>query len=180
MQETLQAPAVTELERVVPAMPVTGKLEAVFVAEQRKQPTVRHARARLVEQRGMANCHWARRAKPGGLRQVLLLDSAVNRRLGLEPGTLKENLLVDGLMIDSLEPGRRIAVGPEVLLEVTMGCPPCPALETIRPGLMKATWGYRGVLARVLVGGEVSEGDEVRLLELNRDVRKPKYPPMPR
>ena len=67
----------------------------------------------------------------------------------------------------------------EVVVEITMICVPCQKLNTIRPGLLKQSWGHRGQLARVLKGGRMRVGDAVTLLEVNPDAPKPIKPKLP-
>jgi MOSC domain-containing protein YiiM len=152
---------------------------AIFLAKVREQPSIRQERVLARTEAGLQGCRHAAKAKPGGKRQVLLADGESLRRMGLEPGQLKENFLVEGLDLRPLVPGQRIALGPEVVLEVTMGCVPCQKVDRIRPGLMKESWHQRGQLCRVIQGGEVKEGDEVRLLELNPEVKPYRYPKLP-
>jgi MOSC domain-containing protein YiiM len=134
--------------------------------------------ALAVEGRGLEGCRHVRRAH-GHKRQVLLLDEASRAALDVPPGALKENVLVEGLPLDTLPPGQRLALGDEVVVELTEPCVPCWKLDALRPGLLKESWGRRGQLARVLKGGALREGDAVRLLDVNPDaprVIRPKLP----
>jgi MOSC domain-containing protein YiiM len=152
---------------------------AIFVAKVREQPSIRLERIRAFTEAGLEGCRHAAKAKPGGKRQVLLADADALARMGLEPGQLKENFLIAGLDLGPLVPGQRLAIGPEVRLEVTMGCVPCQKVDRIRPGLMKESWHQRGQLCRVIQGGEVKEGDEVQLLDINAAAPRPVYPKLP-
>ncbi|RKH63341.1 MOSC domain-containing protein [Corallococcus llansteffanensis] len=134
--------------------------------------------ARAVEQHGFEGDRHQRRAV-GHKRQVLLVDEAQRAALDVPLGALKENVLVEGLALDALPPGQRLALGPEVVVELTEPCVPCWKLDALRPGLLKESWGRRGQLARVLKAGTVREGDPVRLLDVNPDaprVIRPKLP----
>ena len=117
--------------------------------------------------------------KPDGKRQLLLLDEASQHALRMAPGELKENVVLAGLPLESLPAGQRLALGAEVVVELTEPCVPCSKLERIRPGLLKESWGQRGQLARVLRGGLVREGDGVRLLDVNPDAPRPIRPRLP-
>ena len=152
---------------------------AIFLAKVREQPSIRQERVVARTEAGLQGCRHAAKARPGSKRQVLLVDGDSLRRLGLEPGQLKENFLIEGLDLRPLLPGQRIAIGPEVRLEVTMGCVPCQKVDRLRPGLMKESWHQRGQLCRVLQGGEVRAGDEVQLLDVNPEAAKFRYPKLP-
>ncbi|MBM4381070.1 MAG: MOSC domain-containing protein [Deltaproteobacteria bacterium] len=116
--------------------------------------------ARALKQRGLEGDRHAARRK-GGKRQVLLLEARAHAELRVPPGALKENLVVDGVPLESLPVGQRLLVGADVVLEVTGECEPCRKLKALRPGLMAESERRRGQLARVLVGGTVQEGDVV-------------------
>ncbi|AFE07280.1 molybdenum Cofactor Sulfurase domain containing protein [Corallococcus coralloides DSM 2259] len=134
--------------------------------------------ARAVEQHGFEGDRHQRRAV-GHKRQLLLLDEAQRTALDVPEGALKENVLVGGLPLDALPPGQRLALGGEVVVELTEPCVPCWKLDALRPGLLKDSWGRRGQLARVLKAGTVHEGDTVRLLDVNPDaprIIRPKLP----
>ena len=76
----------------------------------------------------------------------------------------RANLLVEGVQLPR-EPGRVIAIGPTLRIEVTMECDPCSRMDEIQPGLKDAlTPDWRGgVLGRILSDGEIAVGDEVRI-----------------
>ncbi|RKH95418.1 MOSC domain-containing protein [Corallococcus sp. AB038B] len=134
--------------------------------------------ARAVEQHGFEGDRHQRRAV-GHKRQLLLMDEAQRAALDVPEGALKENVLVEGLPLDALPPGQRLALGAEVVVELTEPCVPCWKLDALRPGLLKDSWGRRGQLARVLKAGTVHEGDTVRLLDVNPDaprIIRPKLP----
>ncbi len=134
--------------------------------------------AQAVEGRGFVGDRHGKK-KPNGKRQLLLLDAASARALGMEVGQLKENVVLSGVALDELPAGQRLALGAEVVVEVSEPCVPCSKLERIRPGLLKDSWGRRGQLARVLRGGTVREGDPVRLLDVNPDAPRPIRPKLP-
>lgn len=104
-------------------------------------------------------------------RQVLFASEPVYRRLGLEPGALRENFLIDG-EIESFASGQVLRLGPEVQVRLTIPCEPCAKLNRVRPGLARQVAGHRGFLGRVVAGGVVRPGDGVVLSEAV-------FPPMP-
>lgn len=116
---------------------------------------------------------------PGHKRQLLLLDAASTEALKVDVGVLKENVLVADIPLDALPPGQRLALGEEVVVELTEPCVPCWKLDAIRPKLLQESWGRRGQLARVLRGGTVREGDTVRLLDVNPDAPRTIRPKLP-
>jgi MOSC domain-containing protein YiiM len=89
----------------------------------------------------------------------------------IAPGTLGENLTVHGLDWPRVTPGRRLRVGPEVVLEVTRYTSPC--VNITRSFLdgdyarvsQKRHPGWSRVYARVLVAGRVRRGDAIDLAD---------------
>jgi MOSC domain-containing protein YiiM len=92
-------------------------------------------------------------------RQVLIADKEALDALGLEPGTIKENLTVEGLDVMGLDPGTRILLGESAVLEITSVCEPCFRMDEIRPGLQAELDGRRGMNSRVIEGGAIAVGD---------------------
>lgn len=94
-------------------------------------------------------------------RQLLLACASVYRDLSLPQLALRENLLLD---IDTagLASGSVLAVGPEVRLRMMFQCEACGQLDLVQPRLAARIGGRRGMLARVLAGGEIRPGDAVR------------------
>lgn len=119
---------------------------------------------RALENRGLEGCAHAR---PGSLRQVLLMDEETLQQLDISPGAVKENITTRGLPVQALRPGERLRVG-EALLEVTVPCHPCARMNEIRPGLEVELRGRRGMLCRVVESGRIARGDRIELLEYAR------------
>ena len=88
----------------------------------------------------------------------------------IAPGTMGENVTLQGLDWDLVVPGARLMLGNDVLLEITRYTSPC---TNIRAGFagddysrvsQKQHPGWSRVYARVVVEGTIREGDPVRLL----------------
>ena len=93
-------------------------------------------------------------------RQLLLIETETLRNFGLEPGDLRENIVISGLPLAGTKPGTRLHAGP-VELAVTMDCAPCEYMNSLRPGLQRHIKGRRGTLCRVVNGGFINVGDTV-------------------
>jgi MOSC domain-containing protein YiiM len=88
----------------------------------------------------------------------------------IEPGFAGENLTISGLDWSSIEPGARLEIGPDIEAEITFYATPCSKnarwfvdgdftrmLQSRHPGESR-------LYARVLRGGALTTGDEVRLV----------------
>jgi MOSC domain-containing protein YiiM len=110
--------------------------------------------------------------KPGGLgrRQVTLMEASDWDRAMTEVGRTipwferRANLLVEGLDLPQT-PGIRLAIGADVVLEITRETDPCERMEALAPGLRAAlTPDWRGgACTRVLAGGRIAVGDLIRI-----------------
>ena len=135
-------------------------VENLFRAPQKGLAMEELPECRVLTDFGLEGCAHAR---PGGSRQVLLVDRETLEAMELQPGILRENITTRGLNVNSLQVGEQLRIG-EARLEVTMACTPCTQMERIRPGLRKELWGRRGMLCRVLEGGIVRPGDSIEKL----------------
>ncbi len=101
-------------------------------------------------------------------RQVsLLATESIDkmRKLGLEvgPGDFAENLTTEGVELASLPVGTEIAIGKDILLEVTQIGKECHRGCAIYKQIGKCIMPKEGIFARVLGGGPVGVGDEIRI-----------------
>lgn len=96
-------------------------------------------------------------------RQVLLVDSGVLANFGLVPGSIRENITVEGLPFDDLTPGTLLEIG-EAAFHITCDCVPCEFLDAVQPGLRARMEGQRGVLATVVSSGWIRIGDHARVV----------------
>jgi alkylated DNA nucleotide flippase Atl1 len=93
----------------------------------------------------------------GSPRQVLIVDEQILMRFELQPGDLRENILLrDGL--ESFSSGQGLQIGA-ALIRLTFRCEPCAYLNTLQPGLMQRLSQYRGWLGMVITGGTIAIGD---------------------
>lgn len=115
----------------------------------------------------------------GGPERALCLFS-LDRILELQreghtifPGAVGENVTISGLDWNLLTPGQRLALGDEVLIEITTYTSPCNSIENLFVGgkyqriSQKVHAGYSRVYARVLRPGRLIVGQPVALLNGN-------------
>jgi MOSC domain-containing protein YiiM len=113
--------------------------------------------AEAVQDLGFAGCAHAR---PGGDRQLLLMDRETLDALQLPAGIIRENITTEGLNVNGLQPSEALRIG-DVLLEVTVPCTPCGLMDKIRSGLRREIRGRRGMMCRVVRGGMIHPGDAI-------------------
>jgi MOSC domain-containing protein YiiM len=137
-----------------------GKLITLATRPANSATSMSAASVRAIAGTGLAG---DRHADPQSPRQVLLASASVYADLSLPAHALGENLLVD-LDTSTLRSGTVLQVGAGVLLRLMFQCEACGYLDTRSPGLSARIGNRRGVLARVLAGGELGPGDRIRAL----------------
>ena len=100
-------------------------------------------------------------------RQVSLLAiESINkmRSLGLNvgPGDFAENLTIEGVDLVLLPIGTRISIGGELILEITQIGKECHTGCAIYRQIGKCIMPKEGVFAKVIRGGLVRAGDQIR------------------
>jgi hypothetical protein len=103
-------------------------------------------------------------ADPLSPRQVLLASTTPYTSFDLSPNTLRENLLLDA-DVSKLRSGSVLCIGTSVALWLMFQCEACGHLNVQRSDLSKIIGNQRGMLARVLRGGEIRPGDRVKYFE---------------
>jgi MOSC domain-containing protein YiiM len=111
------------------------------------------------------------------LRQVHLIhaelfDELAAAGFAVGPGLMGENVTTRGVDLLRLPTGARLHLGGEAVVEATGLRNPCRKLDRLQPGLMKATLARdedgrlvrkAGIMAIVVAGGEVGEGDAIAI-----------------
>ena len=118
-----------------------------------------HDRRQAIAGGGLVGCAHANPPKS----EVLFVSKEHLDSVGVEPGAIRENLTVEGDDVQQWPIGLQVRVG-DALFEITMVCDPCRKMDALREGLRAELEDKRGMLARVVEGGEVAVGDEIELL----------------
>jgi MOSC domain-containing protein YiiM len=134
-----------------------AKILHIFRAPKKRLPMEELEEVQVMRNSGLEGCAHAR---PGGNRQVLLVDRETLEAMDLQPGVIRENITTDGINVNSLALGQELRIG-EIMLRVSAVCHPCDQLEKVRPGLRREMRGRRGMLCRVIQGGMIRRGDAI-------------------
>ena len=100
-------------------------------------------------------------------RQVSLLaiesiNKMRNRGFNIGPGDFAENLTTEGIDLVALPVGTRLSAGQGVVLEITQIGKQCHTKCAIYRQIGKCVMPKEGVFARVIRGGVVKTGDELK------------------
>jgi len=143
-----------------------GKITAVCISDTKGVRKTPCPSGVFLENYGMENdAH----AECGIKRQVSLLsvDSIEKMKsmgLNVGPGDFAENLTVTGIELYTLLPGTRLAVGNDVILEISQIGKACHTGCAIFKEVGKCIMPKEGVFAKVVKGGEIRTGDEVEVM----------------
>ena len=130
-----------------------------------RQPMSTVDSATFIEGFGIEGDRHAVKAGARTDRQVLLMDEDTLEGFGLGIGQVRENVTVRGIDLHEVPAGQRLALGDDVVVEITQFCAPCERMEEVRPGLREELFEQRGMLATVISGGAVNVGDQVQVVE---------------
>jgi ADP-ribose pyrophosphatase YjhB (NUDIX family) len=150
-----------------------GRVETIQTAAGEALPMRRHKHAMAVAGVGLvgdryatANGYWSDDYKVS--RDLTLVEVEVAEETSASLGfqlsahDLRRNLIVRGVRLNDLV-GVRFRIG-EVIVEGTSLCEPCAHLASLTGKPLLRPLVHRGGLrANILVGGEIREGDRVRL-----------------
>jgi len=142
-----------------------AKIVAVCRSEEkgtRKRPM---AEGILIEDFGLEGDAHADRGSHRQLSLLAMESIDKMRGLGIElsPGDFAENLTTEGLELASLPVGTEMSVGDAVRLEVTQIGKECHLGCEIYKQIGKCIMPKEGIFARVIHGGTVRAGDEIRI-----------------
>ncbi len=143
-----------------------GKVEWVSVRKERRGIVESREEVIAVEDEGLFGDHYS---NSGGKRQVTLIQAehlaAVAYMLNkeaIEPELTRRNIVVSGINLLAFA-DQQFQIG-EAVLEMTGLCHPCTRMEeNLGEGGYNAMRGHGGITSRVVKGGKIKVGDEVRL-----------------
>lgn len=144
-----------------------GKLVSIVYKPNEAEAAQGYAREALTEAALVAGHGIEGDAKGGGKSRHLNIMSAETvqslRSDGFltQPGQLGEQLVVNGLAVDTLPSGTRLQIGDCACAEVVEARTGCAKFERWQAKARQEAAGRLGVIARVITGGTVRIGDPV-------------------
>lgn len=144
-------------------MKIIGKVEKIFIKQRPGQPMITPKTNCLTLQTGLGIVGDIN-ANPLSPRQVLLVAQETLDSFGLNPGDLRENIVISGFDINSLPSGSVIQIGAATLIRLTFQCEVCGYISSLPISNPRSLEGKRGMLGTVLLGGTVGPNDTISLL----------------
>jgi MOSC domain-containing protein YiiM len=156
----------SDMQTLIETLPQVGRVDWIGLRPERREALESVSEANVTLEDGLVGDHYSGRNKR---RQVTLIQAehlqGVAHMLGRElvdPQLTRRNIVVSGINLLAFK-DRRFRIGTAIL-EMTGPCEPCSRMEeNLGPGGYNAMRGHGGITARVIQGGQVKVGDEVRL-----------------
>jgi MOSC domain-containing protein YiiM len=157
-----------EMKELLNTIPQVGTVNWIGVRPSREESMNSLESVEVCLENGLVGDRFSGTA--GAKRQVTLIQKehlpVIQAILGCDkipPATLRRNILVSGINLQSLKE-KKFSIGGVVLLG-TGNCPPCAKMETaLGPGGYNSMRGHGGLTASVVTEGKISVGDEVKLI----------------
>ncbi len=142
-----------------------GKIMAVNISKKKGTRKVNVHSARFVEDFGLENdAHAGKWHRQVSLLSYEKIEEFKAKGAPVEEGAFGENLIVRGIDLRGLPVGTRLSC-KDVILEVTQIGKECHSGCEIYKSMGDCIMPREGIFARVLRGGVISEGDEVRIMD---------------
>ncbi|HFA47512.1 MAG TPA: MOSC domain-containing protein [Bacteroidetes bacterium] len=157
----------SNLKKLMQTIPQVGKVEWMSIRPKKRDAVKEVEELMASEKEGLAGDHYSGRS---GKRQVTLIQKehldtiASILKKEIEPSLTRRNIVVSGINLLALK-DMKFRVG-EVELQMTGLCHPCTRMEeNFGPGGYNAMRGHGGITAKILKGGNIKIGDEVKLIK---------------
>lgn len=138
----------------------SGKVIAVSVSQGKGTPKKNVPCVELKE--GWGILHDAH-AGPGNRQVSLLAMEAIaliqDKGVAVKPGDFGENITTSGIALEKLQPGDRVKIGREAILEISQQGKKCHQPCRIFYQIGDCIMPRQGLFGRVIRGGMISPGD---------------------
>ena len=144
-----------------------GKLLAINISKERGTEKREVPQAELVADYGiMGDAHAGKWHRQVSLLSAEKIDAFRARGAQIDNGAFGENLIISGFDFKNLPLGTRFCIG-DAILEMTQIGKQCHSHCTIYKRMGECIMPKEGVFAVVIRGGQISAGDEVKLIPAN-------------
>jgi MOSC domain-containing protein YiiM len=143
-----------------------GKIIAVCTSNKRIEPKKQIPKGIVLKDFGFkGDSHAGRDHKQVSLLGLESLQKNRSEGYHLEYGDLCENLVIDGIKLDSFPIGTKIKIGKEAVLEITQIGKDHDVFFKRRGSIINSILPKEGVFARVFTGGEIKPGDILKIMD---------------
>ncbi|MCP3927702.1 MAG: MOSC domain-containing protein [Bacteroidetes bacterium] len=156
-------------QKMKDTLPQIGIIQWVGIRPVKRLPVTVVQEVEVDSAQGLVGDHYA---KERGDRQVTLIQkehlsavASILQKEKIDPALTRRNIVVSGINLLSLT-DRKFRIGEDVILQMTGQCHPCSRMEeNLGSGGYNAMRGHGGMTAKVIKGGKIRVGDEVKLFK---------------
>jgi len=141
-----------------------GKIISINISTQKGQKKHQIDSAVFKENHGITgDAHAGDWHRQVSLLAVESVDKMRGRGVELHPGDFAENLTIKGIDLKNLKIGQQLKIASEIILEITQIGKECHNGCAIKQQVGDCVMPREGVFARVIKGGEIITGDQIKV-----------------
>jgi MOSC domain-containing protein YiiM len=141
-----------------------GKIRSINLNQGANMPMINKNEIRVLEDIGFEGDRYS---DPNNDRQIMIVEGSLYDKHELKQGSLRENLLIDGINLNNCKKGQRIVVNDNINMEITLVKDACASSKYNDPDLIKKLSGNMYVFATPKTSGMISQNDEIIILDDN-------------
>ncbi|MEC7870572.1 MAG: hypothetical protein VX868_00725 [Chloroflexota bacterium] len=141
-----------------------GKIRSINLNQGSNMPMINKNEIRVLEDVGFEGDRYS---DPNNDRQIMIVDGSLYDKHKLKQGSLRENLLIDGINLNNCKKGQRIVVNDNINMEITLVKDACASRKYNDPNLIKKLSGNMYIFATPKTSGMISQNDEIIILDNN-------------
>ena len=141
-----------------------GKIRSINLNQGSNMPMINKNEIRVLEYVGFEGDRYS---DPNNDRQIMIVAGSLYDKHKLKQGSLRENLLIDGINLNNCKKGQRIVVNDNINMEITLVKDACASRKYNDPDLIKKLSGNMYVFATPKNSGMISKNDEIIILNNN-------------
>jgi MOSC domain-containing protein YiiM len=147
------------------SLTLAGKVVSVNISPGKGQKKQSTGRCLLREDYGIeGDGHAGTESRQVSLLAQESIEKIRAKGLDVGPGDFAENITTQGIVLHELSVGTKLKAGRSVLLEITRIGKVCHNRCAIFYAVGDCVMPREGIFARVLVGGELREGDGIEVM----------------
>lgn len=142
-----------------------GKILAVCISEKKGIPKINIGRVEMIKNHGLkGDAHAGNWHRQVSLLSYEKIEEFKKTGVNINDGAFGENLIVEGIDLPQLPIGTKLRIN-EIELEVTQIGKECHSGCRIYETVGDCIMPREGIFTRVLKGGIVNTGDEIKVVE---------------
>ncbi|MCT4606089.1 MAG: MOSC domain-containing protein [Marinisporobacter sp.] len=144
-----------------------GKIVAVCISEKKGTAKINVGQAEIIGNYGLkGDAHAGNWHRQVSLLSFEKIEAFKKQGVLVKDGAFGENLIVEGIDLKELSIGTKLIV-KDVVLEVTQIGKECHSHCAIYEAVGDCIMPREGIFARVLKGGRIKSGDEIKVICTN-------------